>query len=154
MSGKNADKYQAGSLRGLIFNEFHLKGFGSLEKMEVTKLDINELDPEVVGTLDDDSLVALESLDESCIDTILDACYLLFGDRRVNGEFAVIPGTPYDFERSRKRNWSEKGSRSVVELAGGESAVLYRNVQYRKGDRKRSLLVIDLGNVCLAITRW
>lgn len=120
----------------------------------MTKLNLKELDPEAIDILENDSIVALESLDNKHIDAILDACHFLFGSRYVDGEFAVTHETLKDFEESRQSHWNEIGTRSIPPLVEGKFAVYYENMQPKKGDRRRSILVIDLDGVCLTITKW
>ena len=118
------------------------------------KLNLNELDPEAVDVLENASIAALESLDNKHIDTILDACQFLFGGRYVDGEFAVTYETLDEFDVSHIEHWNERGKRSVCTIGDNKFAVYYENMQPKKGDCRRSLLVINLSDVCLAITKW
>ena len=117
------------------------------------KLKVNDLDLDAEDVLDRDSIIALESLDACHASVILDACEWLWKSRELDGEYAVTYETLENFEISRKRHWSKKGQPNYL-VVDGRQAIFYQDMQPAKGERRRSLLVIDLDGICLAITKW
>ena len=117
------------------------------------KIRVNDLDPDAEGVLNSDSISALEGLNVSHATTVLDACEWLWKYRELDGEFAVTHETLNEFDASRIGRWNKLGKRSVCTI-NGKPAVYYENMQSVKGGRRRSLLVIDLDGICLAITKW
>lgn len=55
-----------------------------------------------------------------------------------------------DFDRSRLTFWSEAGSRSEHEFSGLQ-AVKYERFQLRRGDPRRDMIVVDIGERRIAL---
>jgi len=94
--------------------------------------------------MDDDSLAALESLDDSAWPVLVEAARIA-GDPGVDNEIALTHETLDDFDASRRNGWSERGERREIEV-GGVAGRMYTGIQIARGQRRQNLVVLDFGN--------
>lgn len=94
--------------------------------------------------MDDDSLAALEVLDDSAWRLLCKASHIAgAGDPGVDNEIALTHETLDNFDASR-HGWSERGERREIEVSGIAGRV-YKNIQTHKGERRCNLIVLDFG---------
>ena len=97
-----------------------------------------------VNYMDDDSLTALESLDDSAWPVLVEAARLGgAGDPGIDNDIALTHETLAQFDDSRNA-WSERGEREEIEVSGTAGRV-YENIQMHKGERRCNLIVLDFG---------
>ena len=104
---------------------------------------------EIIGDdanyMDDDSLTALESLDDSAWPVLVEAARLAgAGDPGIDNDIALTHETLAQFDDSRNA-WSERGEREEIEVSGMAGRV-YENIQVHKGARRCNLIVLDFGS--------
>ena len=104
---------------------------------------------EIIGDdanyMDDDSLTALESLDDSAWPVLVEAARLAgAGDPGIDNDIALAHETLAQFDDSRNA-WSERGEREEIEVSGIAGRV-YKNIQTHKGERRCNLIVLDFGS--------
>ena len=98
-----------------------------------------------VNYMDDDSLTALESLDDSAWPVLVEAARLAgAGDPGIDNEIALTHETLAQFDDSRNA-WSERGARREIEV-GGVAGREYKDIQIAKGQRRQNLIVLDFGS--------
>ena len=98
-----------------------------------------------VNYMDDDSLTALESLDDSAWPVLVEAGQMACaGDVGIDNEIALTHETLAEFDDSRNA-WSERGEREEIEVSGIAGRV-YKNIQTHKGERRCNLIVLDFGS--------
>ena len=101
----------------------------------------------------EDSAAAIESLPESAWPAMAEAIGEHNGEGSVPGidcAVAVTHETLADFENSRAASWTEKGSRAEHSFAGFK-AIEYDRFQLRRGEPRKHSIVIDLGDVRVAL---
>ena len=98
-----------------------------------------------VNYMDDGSLAALESLDDSAWRILCKASHIAgAGDPGIDNEIALTHETLDNFDASR-HGWSERGERKEIEV-GGVAGRVYTGIQIAQGQRRKNLIVLDFGN--------
>src|SRR3990167_5972581 len=103
--------------------------------------------------IDEDTAAALSSLNDTAWPALVEALDEINSGATEPGidcAIAVTHETLADFDHSRMTFWSERGSRSE-HMVGGFKAVKYDRFQLRRGDTRRSQIIIDLGNIRAAL---
>ena len=104
--------------------------------------------------IESDSLAALEVLDDSAWPVLCEAASALdTKEPGIDTEIAITRETLEDFDNSRKSYWREKGEREEIEVSGIAGRV-YREIQICKGERRRSLIVLDFGEQRATMIKW
>lgn len=96
-----------------------------------------------VNYMDDGSLAALESLDDSAWPVLVEAARIA-GDPGIDNEIALTHETLDNFDESW-HSWSERGERREIEV-GGVAGRVYTGIQIARGQRRQNLVVLDFGN--------
>ena len=92
--------------------------------------------------MDDDSLAALESLDDSAWPVLVEAARIA-GDPGIDNEIALTHETLDNFDESR-HGWTERGARTEIEV-GGVAGRVYTGIQIAQGQRRKNLVVLECG---------
>ena len=102
-----------------------------------------------VNYMDDGSLAALESLDDSAWRILCKASHIAgAGDPGIDNEIALTHETLDNFDASR-HGWSERGERKKIEVGGVDGwhpGRVYTGIQIAQGQRRKNLVVLDCGN--------
>lgn len=104
--------------------------------------------------IDFDTAAALSSLDDSAWPALVAALgEINFGamEPGIDCAVAVTHETVADFDASRAQHWAERGVRSEHVVAGFK-AVKYAKFQLQRGHTRRTQIVIDLGDIRVALT--
>lgn len=103
--------------------------------------------------ISDDSLAALEQIPEAAWQAVCEIADDEHGWQELGIECAVAATheTLEDFDNSRMNHWAERGKRSEVEFDNfvGRN---YVGFQTTKGQRRSQMLVIDCGDIRIALT--
>ena len=93
------------------------------------------------------SAAAISSLPDSAWPAVLaglDELNAGATDPGIDCSVSVTHETLADFDAARSSNWAERGARRAVDCAG-MPGVMFERFQLRRGDARRSQVVIDLG---------
>lgn len=103
--------------------------------------------------VDENSAAALEDLPVSAWAALVEACdELMLGDSPgIDCHVAKTHDTLADFDESRRKHWTEAGTRSDLTLAG-LPAIMYERAQLFRGHQRETLIVIDCGNCRAVVT--
>ena len=103
--------------------------------------------------VDEMSAVALSGISDADWPAILAALDVVSGgatDPGIDCAVTVTAETLADFEESRARSWSEPGRRTEHQV-GGRRAVHYERFQLHRGEPRKDMVVVDLGERRVAL---
>jgi hypothetical protein len=103
--------------------------------------------------IDENSAVSLSSLDDAAWPALVAAVGELHPgatEPGVDCYVAVTHETLDDFQSSRDNHWRVRGVRSDHVVAGYR-AVKYGRFQLQRGDQRRTQIVVDLGDIRVAL---
>ena len=104
--------------------------------------------------MDDDSLEALEALDDTAWPILCVAAKFIDSEEPgMDTEIALTHESLDDFDASRQSHWSEKGEREEIQI-GDVVGRAYNSIQTRRGERRCSLLVLDFGPRRVTMIKW
>ena len=103
--------------------------------------------------LDENTAAALSSLDDTAWPALVAAlnkinCGAL--EPGIDCAVALTHETLEDFDDSRSKHWAERGTRTEHDCAGFK-AVKYDRFQLRRGDTRRTQIVVDFGTIRAAL---
>lgn len=102
--------------------------------------------------INESSLAAIEGLNEAEFLALIETGSAGYGeDPGIDNEIAKTAETLADFDNSRAISWHEKGKRTEC-VFNGFAAIEYEDIQVAKGQQRRSIVVIDFGNIRSVVT--
>lgn len=100
-----------------------------------------------------DSAIAISQIPDAAWSAILEALDDLSGGATEPGidcAVAITRETLADFDHTRATHWSERGSRTECEF-GGFKALKFEKFQPKRGEQRKDILVVDLGEIRVAL---
>lgn len=110
------------------------------------RVNVQEIAPESVNYMSDETVSALEVLPEECWPALVAASEELTGDADVGVacRVAVTKETLDNFDASRDQYWTERGCRYELTF-DDRHARHYVEFQTRKGERRQQMIVVECG---------
>lgn len=103
--------------------------------------------------VDESDAVSIEQIPDEAWPAVLEALDELSGgatDPGIDCKVTITHETLADFDESSRKSWNESGYRSGHEF-NGLKAVKYERLQRARGEPRRDMIVVDLGEKRIAL---